>query len=90
MALSQERAQSVVDYLISKGIASDRLTARGYGETMPKVVEEYINKTNPFLQLGQELTEEYIMSLSNEDYRQIANQINRRTEFRVLSTDYNK
>lgn len=31
--LSQKRAQSVVDYLVSKGINRKRLTARGYGET---------------------------------------------------------
>ncbi|MFM7587678.1 MAG: OmpA family protein, partial [Bacteroidota bacterium] len=31
-ALSQRRAQSVVDYLISKGIATQRLTAQGHGE----------------------------------------------------------
>lgn len=31
--LSQRRAQSVVDYLITKGIESDRLVAKGYGET---------------------------------------------------------
>lgn len=31
-SLSQKRAQSAVDYLISKGIAPERLTARGYGE----------------------------------------------------------
>jgi outer membrane protein OmpA-like peptidoglycan-associated protein len=33
--LSQARAQSAVDYLISKGIAQDRLVAVGYGETKP-------------------------------------------------------
>ena len=33
--LSQERAQSVVDYLISKGIESSRLRAVGYGESKP-------------------------------------------------------
>lgn len=31
--LSQRRAQSVVDYLISKGIEPDRLVAKGYGES---------------------------------------------------------
>ncbi|MDX5437902.1 MAG: OmpA family protein, partial [Pontibacter sp.] len=31
--LSQLRAQSAVDYLVSKGISRDRLVARGYGET---------------------------------------------------------
>jgi len=33
MALSQQRAQSVVNYLVSKGISRDRLVAHGYGET---------------------------------------------------------
>ncbi len=33
--LSQQRAQSVVDYLISKGIESTRLRAVGYGESKP-------------------------------------------------------
>ena len=32
-ALSQRRAQSAVDYLVSRGIARDRMVARGYGET---------------------------------------------------------
>lgn len=33
--LSQKRAESVVQYLIQKGISADRLTAKGYGESMP-------------------------------------------------------
>lgn len=35
LTLSQKRAQSVVNYLISKGIDSFRLTAKGYGESCP-------------------------------------------------------
>ncbi len=34
--LSQKRAQSAVDYLVSKGIERDRLVAKGYGESVPK------------------------------------------------------
>lgn len=33
--LSQRRAEAVRNYLISKGIAADRLTAKGYGESQP-------------------------------------------------------
>ena len=33
--LSENRAKSVMDYLIKEGIGSDRLTARGYGLTKP-------------------------------------------------------
>ncbi|PZX59665.1 WD40 repeat protein [Algoriphagus ratkowskyi] len=32
-ALSQRRAQSAVDYMVSQGIAADRLVAKGYGES---------------------------------------------------------
>jgi OOP family OmpA-OmpF porin len=35
LRLSQQRADAVRQYLINQGIASSRLTARGYGETMP-------------------------------------------------------
>ncbi len=36
-ALSQRRAQSAVNYIISKGIAKDRITAKGYGESKLKI-----------------------------------------------------
>lgn len=35
MGLSQRRANTVRNYLISKGIAADRLVAKGYGESQP-------------------------------------------------------
>jgi outer membrane protein OmpA-like peptidoglycan-associated protein len=42
--LSQQRAQSCVDYLLSKGIAMTRLTAKGYGEYKPLIAEADIMK----------------------------------------------
>ena len=35
MTLSQQRAQSMVDYLVSKGIEAERLLGKGYGESRP-------------------------------------------------------
>ena len=86
--LSQRRAQSVVQYLIEKGIEPDRLSAKGYGESSPKVVDASVVNQASFLKTGITLTEEYINSLPTEEQKEIAHQINRRTEFRVLRTDY--
>jgi len=88
LELSQKRAQSVVDYLISKGIQPDRLSARGYGESHPKVVDEKVLSQYDFLELGDVLTEAFINQLGSAELEEKAHQVNRRTEFRVLSTDY--
>lgn len=85
--LSHRRAKSVVDYLIESGIAADRLQAQGYGESRPKVVSKRINREFPQFPEGQVLDEEYILSLSEED-QEAADQVNRRTEFQVLTFDY--
>jgi outer membrane protein OmpA-like peptidoglycan-associated protein len=37
MTLSNNRAKSTVQYIISKGIAKDRISGQGYGESEPKV-----------------------------------------------------
>lgn len=74
--LSQKRAQSVCDYLVIRGIDPLRLTAKGYGERVPRTVD------------GKKLTEEYINSLPTEEQKERAHQLNRRTEFKVLSRDF--
>ncbi|MEI8272764.1 MAG: OmpA family protein [Paludibacter sp.] len=85
--LSSKRAKSVLDYLISKGIAADRLSSVGYGEDKPVVVDAALAKKYTFLKEGTILNEETILKLTPEQ-QEIANQINRRTEFRVLKTTY--
>lgn len=87
ISLSQRRAASVVDYLIESGISADRLQAQGYGESRPKTVSKRIAREYPQFPEGQVLDEEYIKSLPEED-QEIADQINRRTEFQVLTIDY--
>jgi peptidoglycan-associated lipoprotein len=37
MALSERRAASTLEYIVSQGISRDRLTSKGYGETVPIV-----------------------------------------------------
>lgn len=85
--LSQQRAESVVTYLIEHGIAADRLSPVGYGEERPKTVRKKMTEKYPFLKENDVLTEEFIKTLP-EDQQEICNQINRRTEFIVLRTTY--
>ena len=85
--LSQKRAQSVVDYLIEKGIYWDRLIAHGYGESKPQTINAVKAKEFNFLAEGDVLSESFISKLKEKE-KDEANQLNRRTDFRVLSTDY--
>lgn len=85
--LSQRRAESVVAHLIAKGIHPNRLVAKGYGESMPKTVTKKMAIKYPFLHEGDTLTEEYILTLT-EEQQEVCNSENRRTEFRVLRTTY--
>ena len=85
--LSQRRAQSVVDYLIANGIPRERLKPTGYGESRPKTVTKRIHSQYPQFEEGVTLNEEFIKTLSKED-QEAADQINRRTEFTVIDTDY--
>lgn len=86
--LSNRRAKAVVDYLIDAGIAPDRLQHQGFGKSRPKTVTKRVARRFPQFKEGQLLNEEFVMQLSEED-RAAADQINRRTEFQVLSFDYN-
>lgn len=86
--LSERRAKSVVDYLVENGISRDRLQPHGYGKSRPKTVTKRIARLYPQFKEGDILTEEFIKTLSEED-QQAADQINRRTEFSVLSLTYN-
>lgn len=86
--LAQRRAQSVVDYLIASGIEAKRLSAKGYGKTVPKTINKKLATAHPFLHEGDILNEEFIGKLAPEQQEE-ADQINRRTEFKVTGLNYN-
>ena len=85
--LSQKRAQACCDYLIKKGIEKERLTPVGYGKSKPVIADKALNKQYPFIPVDQALDEEFILKLKS-DQQEICNQINRRTEFKVIKTTY--
>jgi len=85
--LAQRRAQSVVDYLIEAGIDKERLTAKGYGKSVPKVITRKMAETHSFMEENEVLTEDFIRSLTTEQ-QEIADQYNRRTEFQVTGMEY--
>ncbi|MBT6809196.1 MAG: OmpA family protein, partial [Flavobacteriales bacterium] len=93
--LSQKRADVCIQYLISKGIAADRLVANGKGESEPYVLtkedSEHDQRGGFFrkriFKEGDVLTESYINKLKAK-FKDVAHQYNRRTAFKVLTEDY--
>lgn len=84
--LSEARAKSCVDYLISKGIPAARLVPKGYGEKRPVEVDVDNDK-----KIDYTLSEAYIKKVtkgkSKEEFEALM-QKNRRTVFTVLSKDF--
>ena len=90
--LSQRRAQSVVDYLVSRGIERERLVAKGYAERVPRTLDKDMKvrvngKTYTFSE-GTFLEPAYVTRIPNKDYQEAAHMLNRRIEFLILRTDY--
>ena len=85
MKLSQRRADSAVAYIISKGIAANRLTAKGYGWTKPYVVNK--EEASALAPEGTELTPKFINKKKKKQDQETLHQLNRRTEFKITSED---
>lgn len=86
--LSQKRAESVVNYLIDRGIDPDRLVAKGYGERVPRRLTKDITKDGFIFKSGTLLSQSFVDSLATKPAQEAAYALNRRTEFRILSKDY--
>ena len=78
LELSQRRAQTCVNYLISKGIDRSRLVAKGFGESQPRIISENgVDKT-----LGCDMITG--LKTSNPTLFEKYHQLNRRTTFSVI------
>ena len=90
--LSQRRAQSVVDYLASRGIERDRLVAKGYAERVPRTLDRdvviVVGGVPYTFSAGTTLECDYINDLPTKEHQEAAHQLNRRIEFLVLRSDY--
>ncbi len=83
--LAQRRADSARRWLMNKGIARRRIQAVGYGESQPRTVTDKVSNANTFLPTGVVLTEEYINAMQGKEIQELAHQLNRRTEFKIIS-----
>jgi peptidoglycan-associated lipoprotein len=86
--LSQKRAQTVVDFLVSKGVDPGQLIARGYGERVPRTLERDFIREGYTLKKGIVLTDPFIEKLPSNEIKESAFELNRRTEFMVIAKDY--
>jgi peptidoglycan-associated lipoprotein len=84
--LAHRRAQSCETYLVTeKGIDTDRINPKGMGEKEPRTLERDFS---PVLHKGDVLTEAFINKLPTEADKEMAHQLNRRTIFKILRTDF--
>lgn len=84
-ALSQRRAESAKKWLTERGIEPERIKAVGYGEKLPATVDASTVEDNPILTEGWVLDFNLVSKLSPKANREIAHQVNRRTEFRIIA-----
>ncbi|NRA49011.1 MAG: OmpA family protein [Phaeodactylibacter sp.] len=82
--LSQRRAESARRWLVREGIERDRVVAKGYGESQPQTVNARAAALAEFLNEGDVLTPEFIDALGSEEEQEVAHELNRRTEFKIL------
>lgn len=86
--LSSKRAKAVVDFLVTYGVDRERLSSKGYGESMPKEIDKATAKKYDFLKEGDVLNKAFIDGLAVQEQREICHQINRRTDFGLTGRDY--
>ena len=77
--LARQRAAAMRSYLVSRGIAPERIQVAGYGSRRPCRVSPRQQRRYPFLPLGQELSPSFVATLPAEQ-QAVCDALNRRTE----------
>lgn len=92
--ITQGRAQACVDSLIKWGIEKSRISAHGYGDSQPYLVDRDLKlPSGKVMTAGTYLTGKFIYATApdrNSADFQFMRALNRRTEVRILRTDYDK
>ena len=86
-SISNLRAQVCVEYLVEQGVDASRLKALSFGESKPWVVKQVGQDKYPFLKVGDILNKAFIYKLANDKEKNVAMQMNRRTEIKIERID---
>lgn len=92
LKLSEVRSRALAEYFLKNGIDSLRIKYKGYGENEPYVLDKPIAVSEnssllPPTVLKEDLIKKYI---SDKQVFEMLNGLNRRTELRILETDFGK
>jgi hypothetical protein len=84
--LSARWASALAEQVIIRGIDPQRIVPAGYGENVPRILEEdiYVSEWQSTLPRGAHLTEEYINQLKTRNEEEAAHYLNRRTELVIV------
>lgn len=80
--MSGIRARITVSYLIEKGVSTDQIQPKAFGESEPWIATKLDAEKYRFLEVGDILTTEFINKLE-EDQQEICHSLNRRTILRI-------
>ena len=82
IVLSQKRAETVLEHLVSLGLPTERLSARGIGGTEPITMSAELARKFTFAREKELLTESFIQHLNRRD-QETARNLNNRLEFTI-------
>ncbi len=85
--LSQQRAQNIVNFLQLNGIEQQRVIPKGYGANQPREIDKTLANKYKFLKEGDILNDDFIAGLTSDEEEAIVDQLNRRTEFKVVEEE---